>query len=86
MKQCARARVGSGKVAIKVIFNSASCFACVYKCVFVNVNTAAQTADPTVPGRSPCRPSGIQHRSCHTGCPPALLGLSGTSPDMNSGK
>ena len=58
-----------------------------YKRVFVNVNTAAaQTADPTVPGRSPCRPPGIQHRSCHTGCPPAPSHASCTSPDINSGR
>lgn len=54
--------------------------------VYLWMFTEAQTADPTVPGRSPCRPPGIQHRSCHTGCPPALSGTSGTSPDMNSGR
>lgn len=46
----------------------------------------AQWADSTVPGRSPCRPPGIQRRACLAGCPPCLFGLFGTTADMNSGQ
>jgi len=77
------------KVTIQVIYNAGSWFP-VYSYSMqgfvVNVNTTAQAADPTVPGRNPCRPPGIRHRSCRTECPPASSDPSGTSPDRNSGR
>lgn len=77
-KECSHRRLAAGKKKILNVFDAGPCF--------VNVNTAAQTADPTVPGRSPCHPPGIRHRSCHTRCPPAPSGPFGTSPDMNCGR
>lgn len=75
----------AGGLEVLSTANNMSSFPCRFFCSSVQVCSCecAQTADSTVPGRSLCRPPGILHRSCHSGCPPERSGPASTSPDMN---
>lgn len=71
---------------VKVLWEEDSKQLCLCSVCVLSKYKEAYGADWTVPGRSPCRPPGIQHRAYLAGCPPYLWGLSGTCADMNSGK